>query len=120
MVICLRILPQQVPVPRPLSEIVARQSVCGFGKCTLFWSPGERSAVAVGFPCEACQATARRLVMDEKGGWQVLNVPGDIDRGTPASREAQRQAIERGEVELRPVQRRQVFVGGEPVGMPFE
>lgn len=116
----LRILPRQVPVSRPLSEAIARQSVCGWGRCTLFWEPGGRAAVAVGFPCQACQATAFRLRMNDRGEWQVVSTPGDIDRGTPVSIDEQRQAIERGEVEVRAVQRQQAFVGGKPVGVPFE
>jgi hypothetical protein len=34
--------------------------------------------------------------------------------------EEQRAAIEQGRVEIRNVQRQQVFVGGKPVGMPFD
>jgi hypothetical protein len=34
--------------------------------------------------------------------------------------EEQRAALARGAVEIRSVERRQVFVGGKPVGTPFE
>jgi hypothetical protein len=116
----IRVLPRQLPVPQPLLDVVARQSVCGDGGCTLFWSPGQRSAVAVGIPCPRCEAMALQLMIDSKGEWQVLVTPGDVQRGTSASVEEQRAALARGAVEIRPVERRQVFVGGKPVGMPFE
>ena len=114
----LRVLPQQVPVPEPLGEAIARPNTCSFGRCVLVWRPGERGAVAVGFPCEGCQPTASRLLIDEGGLWQVVST-SDFDRNTPPSRE-QLQAIERGQVEVRAVRRRQVFVGGKPIGEPFE
>jgi hypothetical protein len=34
--------------------------------------------------------------------------------------EQERTGIDRGEVEIRDVKRRQIFIGGKPVGSPFE
>lgn len=116
----LRVLPRQVAVPQTLTTLLARQRACGFGRCTLFWTEGAPAAVAVGLPCEGCQATATQLLMDGKGGWRVASAPGDFATGVPATAKEQRQALEQGRVEIRTVQRQQVFVGGKPVGLPFE
>jgi hypothetical protein len=116
----LRVKPRQVPVPDRLLDALARQHTCGFGRCTLFWTAGAPAAVAVGLPCENCQAAAARLLVDESGGWRVADAPGDTSIVAPPPLEGQREALEQGRVEIRNVQRQQVFVGGKPVGMPFE
>ncbi len=43
-----------------------------------------------------------------------------LDRYTDAQRARLRQSFERGDIEIRKVESRQIFVGGEPVGEPFE
>ena len=116
----LRVLPRQVPVPDGLMTALARQQTCGFGRCTLFWTPGARAAVAVGLPCENCQASAAQLLADERGGWRAADTAGDARTAAPAPSKEQREALEQGRVEIRDVQRQQVFVGGKPVGLPFE
>jgi hypothetical protein len=116
----LRVVPGQVPVPQALLTALARQQTCGYGRCTLFWTAGAPAAVAVGMPCENCQASAMRLLIDEKGGWRVADAAGDARSPTSASTKEQRDALEQGRVEIRSVQRQQVFVGGKPVGPPFE
>ena len=116
----LRVVPRQVPVPEALMNALARQQTCGFGHCTLFWTPGAAAAVAVGLPCASCQAAAARMLVDERGGWRVADAPGDVRTAPPASLKEQREALQQGRVEIRNVQRQQVFVGGKPVGVPFE
>ena len=116
----LRVMPRQVPVPQGLMTALARQHICGYGRCTLFWTAGAPAAVAVGLPCENCQAAAARLLVDDQGGWRVADAPGGTRRGAPGSSKAQQEALEQGRVEIRSVQRQQVFVGGKPVGAPFE
>jgi hypothetical protein len=87
----------------------------------LLWRAGEREAVALGSSCERCDPGITRLSMDAGGAWQVVPNPGpDVVTAGPALDPAeQRRAIAAGEVELRTVQRRQVFVDGKPVGSPF-
>lgn len=116
----LRVMPRQVPVPEGLMNALARHRTCGFGRCTLFWTQGAPAAVAVGLPCETCQPAAARLLVDEQGGWRAADAPGDTRTVPPASLKEQREALEQGRVEIRNVQRQQVFVGGKPVGEPFE
>jgi hypothetical protein len=116
----LRVMPRQVPVPEGLLDALARERSCGFGRCTLFWTPGARSAVAVGLPCVNCQAAAARLLVDESGVWRVADGRRDTSVVAAAPLKGQREALEQGRVEIRNVQRQQVFVDGKPVGAPFE
>jgi hypothetical protein len=46
----------------------------------------------------------------------------DAVKGYPdaAEREAVKAAIGQGKVEIRPVERRQLFIDGKPAGQPFE
>lgn len=43
-----------------------------------------------------------------------------LDQRSDEERAAAEQGFKAGQIEVRPVQRRQVFVGGVPVGDPFE
>jgi hypothetical protein len=116
----LRVLPGGAAPPPPLTAAVSRlYNVCATGPCTLFWAPGSRDAVVVGFPCETCQAGLTRLVPDGKGGWAERSVTPDITDEPPADQPAQQRAAAAGQVEVRTVPRRQVFVGGQPVGPAF-
>ncbi|HEX8401901.1 MAG TPA: DUF4153 domain-containing protein [Allosphingosinicella sp.] len=117
----MRVLPSGSPVPRALVEAIAREQACFVGQCTLFWSPGQRAAVAVGFGCESCQVSAIRFALDGRQLWQRAHaVSGEVMTGDPALIAGQRAAVGAGQIEIRPIQRRQVHVGGKPIGMPFE
>ncbi|HEX8442485.1 MAG TPA: DUF4153 domain-containing protein [Allosphingosinicella sp.] len=115
-----RVIPSQMPLPTALVDAVARERVCSVGPCTIAWDRGAPTAVAVGLPCESCQAVASRFEFDGRGAWQRVQGTGDIVTGKPASAQQQRQALDRGQVEIRTVQRQQVYLGGEPVGTAFE
>jgi hypothetical protein len=117
----LRVVPLPAPVPDALRLAIAQSNACNLGPCTLLWRAGEREAVALGSSCERCDPGITRLSMDAGGAWQVVPNPGpDVVTAGPALDPAeQRRAIAAGEVELRTVQRRQVFVDGKPVGSPF-
>lgn len=120
----IRVLPDAVPVPDPLRRALARGSICAAGNCTLFWKPGDKEAVALGFGCPNCLASATRLSLDPKGEWQpqaieAQPIPGAVDGRFKAIGDSQRRAVADGRVELREVVRRQVFIDGEPVAAPF-
>jgi hypothetical protein len=116
----LRVLPENVPVPPELRVALSQSAACQFGPCTLIWRPGANEAVAVGFPCERCDVSPVRVVRDEQGGWLVNpDIGPGISTGTSRNPEAQQRAVAAGQVEVRPVQRRQVFVNGQPVGPIF-
>jgi hypothetical protein len=117
----LRIVPVPAPVPDALRLAIAQSNACNFGPCTLLWRSGEREAVALGSSCERCDAGITRLSADAKGAWQLVpNSGADTTGAGPGVEPAeQRRAIATGQIELRTVQRRQVFMNGKPVGAPF-
>lgn len=121
--------------------------VCtGRGMCTLFWKPGDTIAVAVMDHCAAkgpapAPAVPERatvgsrscsiesMVMQMTGQkWEAAGSGPTIDlppgnylpKEEKAQMIADRQAILRGEVEVREVRRRQLFLGGRPAGQVFE
>ena len=117
----LRVIPAPAELPPQLRDAVAGSSVCSFGQCTVYWEPGSLVAVAVGFPCKGCLVDAARLRLGDDGIWQARATQDqDLVAAQPVSLEEQRAAVERGEVEVRRVERRQVYVGGKPVAQPFE
>jgi hypothetical protein len=118
----LRILPRQVPLPVGLREKLADFQACGSyaeQPCTVLWQPGRREAIAISGDCAAGAhaCTAARLRFDGKA-WQIGDPPPP--HWTAARRTAVAAALARGEIEVRTVQRRQVFIGGIPVEDPFE
>ena len=116
----LRVMPRPAEVPAELRVALAQSPACQFGPCTLVWQPGATEAVAVGFPCERCDAGVVRFSRDPAGGWRVdADVAPSPPAGTSRSPEVQQRSVASGAVEVRPVQRRQVFVEGRPVGPVF-
>jgi hypothetical protein len=124
-----------------------RPGVCaGRGECLLYWTPGAATAVAMMDRCAGdagpqlqvpspCPVEPRVLERDEKGwrhihGGDPIRIEsiGTANAATTAARKAEeaanlkreRQALLRGEVEIREVKRRQVFIGGEPKSDTFE
>ena len=107
----------------------ASTGVCvGEGRCELIWRPGERIAVAIKDECPmpdaadnapgGCDLRIATLV-EEGGEWRdTAAAPEPVV--TAADRAAQRRAIASGQVEIRDVTRKQLFIGGRPVGQPFE
>ena len=116
----IRVLPRPAEVPAELRVALAQSPACQFGPCTLVWEAGAPEAVAVGFPCERCDAGVVRLSRDPAGGWRVdADMGPRIPSGTSRDPEAQQRQVASGAVEVRPVERRQVFVDGQPVGPVF-
>jgi hypothetical protein len=130
----MRIFPAAVPVPTGLREAVlgrpGQPGACtGKGECFLIWEPGQRSAVAIMDRCPSPTAIdryrcdlARTVLVESDGRWI-----SPADWGSTANpdrmeqvQKRQREALRRGEAEIRVVSRRQLFVGGEPVGELFE
>lgn len=136
----LRVLPDNVPVPQDLQDLLGSYDSCGREadhKCTLLYTPGATEALAISDACidrlaaepatdqkqqsivyaavseTSCSTKRYRL----KGGQWV-----EFEAAAPdaAARAALRKGIAGGAVEVRTVSRRQLFVGGVPVGEPFE
>lgn len=117
----LRVVPRSVPVPAPLRLAIVQAGVCRWGPCTLVWEAGEREAFVVGVSCDDCRASTAHLLLDPKRRWQsTTGKPSDLVDGSALPIAVQRQAIEAGDIEVRTVQKRQVFLRGEPIDEPFE
>jgi hypothetical protein len=116
----LRVVPAGTTLPPPLMTAVARlYTTCSVGPCTVLWSPPAREALVLGFPCTGCQAGLTSLVLDERNQWSERSMGVQLGNQKVADHLAQLRAAQAGQIELRPVQRRQVFLGGEAVGPAF-
>jgi hypothetical protein len=118
-----RILPEGTQPPQGLIDLLGKQYQCNQGNmCTiLVVSPTE--AVVLSDDCYAgmrdnagnCGGGDRFLVVD--GKWTD---PADRVPVSPALRAKIGAGYSAGQIEVRKVERRQVFVGGAPVGDAFE
>jgi hypothetical protein len=127
----LRVLPHPVALPEGLREELADWNVCGSDKqvCTVLWQPGSAEAIAISGSFEAPPAKkvgkpaatvcSVEHLAREGQGWVIRS--GDASRSTAdRDRAAIAAALARGDVTIRPVQRRQVFIGDVPMGDAFE
>lgn len=126
-----RLLPQGSTLPDGLRELINRNRSCGpENKCTVLFLPGGTEALGLHdnfFPKSPDSGEAgrsyrylmniNRYVLKD-GQW--TEKASDTPHLTDAERKAQGDGYEAGSIEVRPVQRRQVFVGGVPAGEAFE
>lgn len=118
--------PVAVALPQPLLARLSRYDACGrVGRCVVFYAAGAQEAVVAGMPCDTCGLSAQRLVRDVASGtweWDAAKAssPPLPDADLAAKNKADMEALRNGNVEVRAVERRQVFVSGKPVGIPFE
>lgn len=131
----LRVLPAPVAVPPGLLKILPGWDACGpddTARCTVIYRAGATEAwvlqascfetmpEAIGTPAtvSAPNCEVGRFVQTG-GAWEPLN--RNRPRQMPlAERQRFAAAFARGQIDIRPVQRRQLFVGGVPVGEAFE
>lgn len=131
----LRILPRPVPLPLDLRRLLAEWNACGNlpeEKCTLLFIAGGQEAIAFRNQCFEQLATApvtpvpvaaspacpiARLRNDGRE-WRMAD--GGRGAMTATERAQLKQGLAGGTVEVRTVPRRQVYIGGVPVGEPFE
>jgi hypothetical protein len=126
-----RMLPSAIPLTPELRGILADYKVCGDNdqRCTMYVFPGERQALIYKDSCvtsvveRSDEATGvdwmcRNPIRIEStdGKWRFVETRV-LDS---AKNSALSDGYRDGRIEVRPVQRRQVFVGGVPVGDPFE
>jgi|GEM_PF-398883 len=111
----LTILPAHVALTPALRQRLVKFDVCGeSAECLLRYEPGDDFAIAIAMPEPACRGCAPsvRLIRLEKGVWSDRAdylADGDAARALV-------DKIRAGDVQLRPVERRQLFIGGEAVG----
>lgn len=131
----LRILPTPVPLPEGLREALIAPSLCGEDeqRCTLRYTPGATDALLFSDACFELRATMEQTgsIAREVSCAVPKRLVRPFDKWVEAEgntlvqrsdteRAAVEQGFKTGTIEVRPVQRRQVFVGGVPVGDPFE
>lgn len=126
----IRVLPAPVELPPALVERLIAYNHCGSSSpCVVLYQAGSDRAVVIGGP--ACAEENAMLVEDscgidvsrlrlKNGAWAPDTVPSSTDPEQRAQAKADLEAMRRNQVEIRAVERRQVFVGGRPVGEPFE
>lgn len=119
------VVPAAIPLPEDLVEAVARDfSGCGSAddgnRCVIRYVAGEdRAIVMTWWPgCDTCTLSTGYFSRADDGAWTSATRRRN-DTLTKAEIAAQRSAAERGEAEVREVQRQQLFVGGKPVGEAF-
>jgi hypothetical protein len=124
----IRVLPRPAALPPALAEAVTAPNLCTSGRrCFVFFEEGATSAVVVSGPyCPQdipagtimennCLTSVSALRLTSRG-W----IEGEPHESALAHGKADLEALMRNPPEIRPVQRRQIFVGDRPVGEPFE
>jgi hypothetical protein len=118
------VLPRAVQLPPALLERLTELYLCGEkGECAVLYTPGNDEAFAV---LSADLGRTTRLTRGN-GDWRGAAVTISAAAVTDAEQDARSTANERradairaGKVNIREVRKRQVFIGDEPVGQPFD
>jgi hypothetical protein len=109
----LRVLPQGAKLPAGLRTVLTQSLACGTDGSCLLLLDSDR-AVLVNDRCKSC-AIDRAVFYREGEVWrQRAAIQPD-----EAARSRVKAAMKAGKVEVRPVTRNQLFIGGEPVDEPF-
>lgn len=125
----IRVLPQPIDLPAALTQRLVDYNHCRNGSpcLVLYRSGSDRAVVIAGPKCpepaettEDNCATEVSAVRLQAGGWGPDTKPLLTDAQQRTAAKADLDAMSRDQVEIRTVERRQVFVGGRPVGDPFE
>ncbi|MDF2640193.1 MAG: hypothetical protein K0R64_3177 [Novosphingobium lindaniclasticum] len=107
----LAVLPRGTRLPQALHDKLSQYNACSLdGACTVLHEPGSTEAVIV------TSSQSHRWVLSN-GTWDAVQSRPLVTGKDAERREA---ALKAGKVEVREVQRRQVFVDGQPVGDEFE
>ncbi|HEY4545399.1 MAG TPA: DUF4153 domain-containing protein [Pedomonas sp.] len=110
----LTVLPKGSELPADFKKQLTSHDACGLNApCVVLHEAGSREAIVV---------TLHTVNMWRQDGGIWRNVTYDTrdPEALAASTQQQAAALKAGQVEIRPVARRQVYVGGQPVGPPFE
>lgn len=135
------IYPKQVELPEALQTALNKQSPCAGAYCALIWEAGKTSAKLITSNCNSsyrsdldqttidsgyqyCAPTVTDLAL-RKGKWSVkYGNYVTAEKVTPEQerqdRKAISQALNEGKIEIRNVQRKQLFIDGKPVGATFD
>jgi hypothetical protein len=132
----LRVLPAGAALPDGLRDAIARDGYCAGGKCTLFIPSGAEGVLMSDNcfgPPEPEQKGGSAVSSSARMAWSCgivahyALVGGEWTGVRPAYRpqppeqvRARADGYVRGQIEIRKVERRQLFVGGVPVDDAFE
>lgn len=133
----LRLLPAGSALPPELADMIVDQRTCaGNDHCTLYFAPGGAETILFVDDCYAAPASTVTTgtgtsiqvtvpAMDCVGGTRFMLSAGKWVQPskaelTSAEQAAASDAYKSGKIEIRAVPRRQLFVGGVPVGDPFD
>lgn len=119
-----RVLPRSVPLPDALTLRIAEGNYCNSAaECAVYYEEGSDWAAVLqpsvcepGTPCNVNTALLRRNGKTWLGA-RDDDLPGVTDKKRDQSIA---DGLRSGAVEVRQVQRKQIHVGGQPVGAPFE
>jgi hypothetical protein len=114
----LRVEPQGTKVPAELLTRIADTRQCGTIPCRLlFDTPGR--AILVSLPCETCPPDAYLFFARPDGGWD--GAARDIVSAPPRAAQPgpPRPSSIEGRLEVRSVEKRQLFLDGQPIGPLF-
>jgi hypothetical protein len=109
----LRVVPEDAAVPQALRDVVERNRFCRVGPCVLTII-GPNKAILVGSPRAGTSLHSLRIERRDDGQWNEYDHLATSTEPRPPVPDL------KGEIEIRPVQRRQLFVDGQPVGEVFE
>jgi hypothetical protein len=139
-----RILPRKTTLPPALRDQLAARYLCAKdANCGIYYEEGADWAVVLNAPScsiaapQGASSNGPAVVFEGprpndapacRAAMQILYRDGDVwnnrpPSGAPVTKEVKQQvdqAWAKGEAEIRPVTRRQVYVGGQPVGDVFE
>jgi Domain of unknown function (DUF4153) len=108
------VLPDNVALPPELKKILSSDPVsCGIGaECAVFYKAGGKEAIVIDAGCSNCSLTSAHLVL-ENNEWSRKY--GDAD-AISATEKSLIERAKQGEIEIRSITKRQVFVDGVAVG----
>lgn len=122
-----RPLPEDAPIPAELRARIELTPFCRGAECRLvFDGPARAMLASVG--CPGCATVVQRFARQPDGSWQPVAqrmpydpLPGAHDEPRSDShRERQARALAEGRLEVRSLEKRQLFIDGQPVGPAFD
>ena len=117
----LRVIPQGTALSSELRDAIAATEMCEIEPCALVMT-GEGRAVLAGYHRGGEVPGILYLTMDQNGKWNHrYDAPKDVVSSQPDPKTTKSKIdLRTVTIELRSVQRRQLYVDGKPVGDPFE
>jgi hypothetical protein len=113
----LRAEPAGTPIPPALLDRLRQGPNCHYAECRLvFDSP--RRALVLASPCDRCPVDVYLYLAESDGGWRPAPRAPDLSADRTEDPGARARMLA-GRIEVRTVEKRQVFVDGQAVGPVF-